>query len=157
MFDLEAFDIQTRGGVGCEQQLQQQILSQFEVLFTGVGCLSGEYDIDLDEKVLPVQNRPHKIPHTMRAAVESKLVQLEQAGVIASVDQPTDWISNITTVWNQTRSKQNCLDPRDLNMAIHRNHFNMSTIDDDLPNLKQVKLFSLLDAKDGFLQIKLSE
>ena len=137
---------------------KQQILSQFADLFTGLGCLSGEYDIDLDEKVLPVQNRPRKIPHTMRAAVESKLVQLEQAGVIASVDQPTDWISNITTVWKPDKKQVRiCLDPRDLNKAIRRNHFNMPTIDDVLPNLKEAKLFSLLDAKDGFLQIKLSE
>ena len=137
---------------------KQQILSQFADLFTGVRCLSGEYGIDLDEKVLPVQNRPRKIPHTMRAAVESKLVQLEHAGVIASVNQPTDWISNITTVWKPDKKQVRiCLDPRDLNKAIRRNHFNMPTIDDVLPNLKEAKLFSLLDAKDGFLQIKLSE
>ena len=33
----------------------------------------------------------------------------------------------------------------------------MPTIDYVLPNLKEAKLFSLLDAKDGSLQIKLSE
>lgn len=110
---------------------RQQILSQFEDLFTGVGCLSGEYDIDMDETVPPVQNRPRKIPHTMRAAVENKLAQLEEAGVIVSVDQPTDWINNITTVWKPDKKQVRiCLDPRDLNKAIRRNHFNMPTIDD---------------------------
>ena len=108
--------------------------------------------------MLPVQNRPRKIPHTMRAAVESKLAQLKQAGVITSVDQPTDWISNITTVWKPEKKQVRIsLDPRNLNKAIRRNHFNMPTIDDVLPNLKEAKLFSLLDAKDRFLQIKLSE
>ena len=108
---------------------KRQILSQFADLFTGVGCLSGEYDTDLDEKVLPVQNRPRKIPHTMRATVESKLAQLEQAGVIASVNQPTDWISNITTVWKPDKKQVRiCLDPRDLNKAICRNHFTMPTM-----------------------------
>ena len=33
----------------------------------------------------------------------------------------------------------------------------MPTLDDVLPNLNGAKLFSPLDAKDGFLQIKLSE
>ena len=99
-----------------------------------------------------------KIPHTMRKEVKSKLAQLEKAGVIASVDQPKDWISNITTVWKPDKKQVRiCLDPRDLNKAIHRNHFNMPTIDDVWPNLKEAKLFSLLDTKDGFLQIKLSE
>ena len=114
---------------------KHQIISQFEDLFTDVGCLSGEYDIDLDEKVPPVQNRLCKIPHTMRAAVESKPAQLQEAGVIALLDQPTDWISNITTVWKLDKKQVRiCLDPRDLNKAIRRNHFNMPTIDNVLPN-----------------------
>ena len=50
-----------------------------------------------------------------------------------------------------------CLDPMDLNKAIKRNHFRMPTLDDVLPQLKQAKVFSLLDAKDGFLQVKLSQ
>ena len=50
-----------------------------------------------------------------------------------------------------------CLDPRDLNKAICRNHFGMPVLDDVLPQLNNARIFSLLDAKDGFLHIKLSE
>ena len=35
----------------------------------------------------------------MRDAVNSQLAQLKEAGVIAPVDSPTEWINNITTVW----------------------------------------------------------
>ena len=55
------------------------------------------------------------------------------------------------------KSVRVCLDPRDLNKAIRRNHFHLPTLDDVLPRLKGARVFSLLDAKDGFLQVKLSE
>ena len=50
-----------------------------------------------------------------------------------------------------------CLDPRDLNKAIKRNHFNMPTIDDVLPRLNGAKVFSILNAKDGFSHIHLTK
>ena len=50
-----------------------------------------------------------------------------------------------------------CIDPSDLNKAIQRNHYPLPTIDEVLPTLKDAKIFSLVDAKDGFLQVKLSE
>ena len=50
-----------------------------------------------------------------------------------------------------------CIDPSDLNKAIQRNHYPLPTIDGVLPTLKDAKIFSLVDAKDGFLQVKLSE
>ena len=71
---------------------------------------------------------------------------------------PTEWVSYITAVWKPDKKQVRiCLDPRDLNKAIRRNHFYMSTIDDVLPKLKGSKMFSLLDAKDGFLQVKLTD
>ena len=136
----------------------ETVLFEFGDVFSGVGCLPEEYHIDLDPAVPPMLNRPRKIPHTMRAAVEDKLRVLEENGIIATVDQPTEWISNITTVWkHDKKSVRVCLDPRDLNKAIRRNHFYRPTIDDVLPQLKGARVFSLLDAKDGFLQVKLSE
>ena len=137
---------------------KEKVLMEFGDVFSGVGCLPGEYQIDLDPAVPPMLNRPRKIPHTMRAAVEDKLRVLEENGIIAAVEQPTEWISNITTVWKpEKKSVRVCLDPRDLNKAIRRNHFHLPTLDDVLPRLKGARVFSLLDAKDGFLQVKLSE
>ena len=48
----------------------------------------------LRDYIPPVKNRPRRIPHTMKQAIESKLAEMEKAGIIARVDTPTDWISN---------------------------------------------------------------
>ena len=50
-----------------------------------------------------------------------------------------------------------CIDPKDLNKAIRRPHYNMPTIDDMAPDLTKAKVFSVVDAKDGFWQVKLTD
>ena len=94
----------------------------------------------------------------MKPAVERKLQELEEKGVIARVDKPTEWISNLTAVWKTDKDQVRvCLDMKDLNKAIQRHHYNMPILDDVLPQLTEAKIFSLLDSKDGFLQVWLSE
>ena len=50
-----------------------------------------------------------------------------------------------------------CIDPCNLNKVIQRNHFPMPVLDDVLSDLDGAKVFTLCDAKDGFLQVKLSD
>ena len=99
---------------------KDQIVADYPDVFRGLGLFPGEYTIELDTAIPPVQNRPRRIPHTMKQAVESKLAEMEKAGIIARVDTPTDWISNMTAVWKAIKSKCACicLDPRDLNKAV---------------------------------------
>ena len=137
---------------------KEVLLRDYEDVFRGVGCLQGEYDMVLDQSIPPVQNGPRKIPHVMRRAVTEKLQAMEKDGLITKVDTPTPWISNLTAVWKPDKVQVRvCLDPRDLNTAIKRNHFHMPTLDDVLPTLNKAKVFSLLDVKDGFMHIKLAE
>ena len=49
------------------------------------------------------------------------------------------------------------LDPRDLNKALKRPHYLMRTADDEAFRLGNAKVFSTLDAKAGFWQIKLEK
>ncbi|KAL5477674.1 hypothetical protein EMCRGX_G024499, partial [Ephydatia muelleri] len=92
---------------------KEAILNSYQDVFKGTGCLPGEYDIELDEGVFPVQNRPRRIPHMMKAAVESKLAEMEAEGWIVKVDGPTEWISNLTAVWKADKAK------RRLQTALH--------------------------------------
>ena len=50
-----------------------------------------------------------------------------------------------------------CIDSFDVNRVVQRNNFPLLTIYEVLPTLKDAKIFSLVDTKDGFLQVKLSE
>lgn len=48
-----------------------------------------------------------------------------------------------------------CLDPRDLNKAIRREHYQMPTVEEVATQRSQAKKFTVEDAKDGFLQKRL--
>lgn len=76
--------------------------------------------------------------------------------IIVKETEPTSWINSMVVVMRKEKMRL-CLDPKDLNNALSRPHYQMPTIDDILPNLAKAKIFSVLDAKDGFWQIKLDE
>ena len=138
------------------QDTLDSTLQQFNDVFTNLGTLPGEYEMDLDSTVRPVQVRPRKIPLSMKTEVQQKLDELEHRGIIAKVDYPTEWISHVQPVRKANGQIRLCIDPRNLNLALKRNHFEMPSIEDVLPELSGAKYFSLCDARDGFLQVKLS-
>ncbi|RLJ22814.1 hypothetical protein DJ031_00215, partial [bacterium endosymbiont of Escarpia laminata] len=107
--------------------------------------------------VAPVQNRPRKVAYALKDEFLKKIEALEAQGVIAKVETPTQWISSCLAVRKANGSVRVCIDPSDLNKAIRRNHFSLPTIEEVLPTLTNAKIFSLVDAKDGFLQVKLTD
>ena len=136
---------------------REWIHENYKEVFAGLGEMPGEYEIRIDESIPPVQHRPRRTPVMLKDDVISKIRELESAGVISRVDEPTDWISSLVAFRKPNGKIRPCLDPKDLNNAIIRNHYRTPTLDDVLPKLTKAKCFSLLDAKDGFLQVKLAE
>ncbi|XP_048259745.1 uncharacterized protein K02A2.6-like [Haliotis rufescens] len=50
-----------------------------------------------------------------------------------------------------------CIDPKDLNRAVKREHYPMRTVEEIMPHLPGAKIFTVLDAESGFWQIKLDQ
>ena len=44
---------------------------------------------------------------------------MEQLGAIEKVDQPTEWVNSIVIVEKEDGNLRICLDPKDLNRAVH--------------------------------------
>ena len=82
---------------------------------------------------------------------------MEAAAILSKIEDPTDWISSQVVVRKPNGIIRLCLHPKDLNKAIVRNHYQISTLNDGLPTLAKAKCFSLLDAENGFRQVKLAE
>ncbi|XP_048000292.1 uncharacterized protein LOC125237342 [Leguminivora glycinivorella] len=124
-----------------------EILNDFEDVFIGMGCLPGEYKIRLREDARPVVHAPRKLPIALRDSVKKKLDEMLQQGVVAKVEGPTDWVNSMTVVKKANGDLRICLDPRDLNKAIRREHFKLPTLDEITARLAGAKYFSTLDAK----------
>ena len=135
-----------------------KLLKDNEDLFQGLGCLQNRvYDIDIDPTVKPVQSPPRQIPHKIRDQVKAELDRMVSIDVIEPVTEPTEWISAITTVIKKNGDVRVCLDPRDLNTAIRRQHYPMTTIESVIANIPNASIFSKFDAKSGYWQLRLSD
>ena len=76
--------------------------------------------------------------------------------MIKKQEEPTDWVNSMVIV-ETPKKLRICLDPRDLNKAIKREHFPMKTIEEVVQNMPGAKVFSKLDATSGYWQLKLDE
>ena len=75
--------------------------------------------------------------------------------IITSVTEPTKWVSSLTYPQKPDGSPHICLDPKDLNKAVIWEHYKAPTLDEITHRLSGAKVFSKLDAKDGFWSIHL--
>ena len=85
------------------------------------------------------------------------LTCLETASVIIKEEEPTNWVSSLVVTEKPNGKLRVCIDPQHLNKALKRSHCPLPVIEDILPKLTNVKVFSKADLKDGFLQIQLDE
>lgn len=100
-----------------EERTQTNILSEYEDLFTGLGCVPGVHHIQVNPDVSPVIHPPRKVPVALRKDVEKELKRMEDLGVIEKQTEPTEWVSSMVTVVKPNKIRI-CLDPQNLNKAI---------------------------------------
>lgn len=73
------------------------------------------------------------------------------------MDRPTPWVNSLVIVEKRDGSLRLCLDPRDLNKAIRLEHQRIPTAEDITSRLRGKKVFSIVDEKDGFWQVRLDD
>lgn len=133
------------------------IMQKYSDIFQGQGTLAGDVHLEVDLAVPPVQMPIRRLPVALQDQVQAELAQLVQDGIIKPVTEPTPWISALLVVRKPNGKVRLCIDPKPLNKALKRSHYKMSTIDDVLPHLRKAKVFSTIDARNGFWHLRLDE
>jgi hypothetical protein len=100
---------------------------------------------------------PRRVPIPLVTTVKDELARMERAGVIRKITDPTEWCAPIVPVVKSNGNIRICVDLKKLNSSILRERYILPTLDDLLPNLKDAKIFSTLDAASGFWAIPLDE
>ena len=136
---------------------RQLIKSYPKVFSDGVGLLQGHYHIRLDSNAVPMQHAPRRVPVPLRARLKETLDDLVRQEILAPVEQPTPWISSMVVVPKKDGTLRICLDPKDLNKAVQREHYPLPTIEDIATRLHGAKVFSILDVSKGFWHVLLDE
>uniref|UniRef100_A0A8C1X2E4 Gypsy retrotransposon integrase-like protein 1 n=1 Tax=Cyprinus carpio TaxID=7962 RepID=A0A8C1X2E4_CYPCA len=134
-----------------------ELLSRYASVFQGLGQFPGLHHIHTDPSIPPVIHGCRKIPYAVHDRLKETLDDLEKRGVISKVSKPTAWVSSLCITEKKNGALRVCLDPRDLNKAILRQHYNIPTLEDIRSKLAGKTLFTILDEKDGYWQIQLDE
>lgn len=133
------------------------IFQKFTDIFEGVGRMPGVVHLQVDKEVPPVVMPPRRVPIAIKCKLKEELGRLQSLDIITKVEGPTDWVSSLVTVVKPSGKLRVCIDPQQLNKALKREQYPLPIIEDVLPQLSKVKVFSKADCKEGFLQCELDE
>ena len=95
-----------------------------------------------------------QVPVALRDQLQETLDDLVKQEVLAPVTKPTN---SMVVVPKKDGKMRICLDPRDLNKAVQREHYQLPTIEEIATRLHGAKVFTVLDVRHGFWHIPLDE
>ena len=134
---------------------KEDLIKAYPDRLEGIGRFPGTYHITLRNDAKPIVHAPRKCPIAMRPLVREKLDEFLEQGIIVPVEEPTDWVSSLAYSWKANGKLRVCLDPRDVNKAIKRDHYKISTIEEITHQLAGSKKFTKVDGTSSYLCIVL--
>ena len=137
---------------------KESIINQFPKLFNRLGSLDGDFTIHLKPDARPYSLfTPRNVPIPLRTKVKKELDRMETLGVIAKVEEPTEWCAGMVVVPKKSGDVRICVDLKPLNESVLREVHPLPKVDDTLAQLAGAAVFSKLDANSGFWQIPLAK
>lgn len=103
----------------------------------------------------PINQRPYRIPLAKRALLEAEVHSMLEEGIIEPSCSP--WASPVTMVPKKDGSMRICGDYRKLNAVTHKDAYPMPRIQDIFDQLGGAQIFTTLDLKSGYWQVRVGE
>ncbi len=133
------------------------IVQNFADAFEGFGVLPYVYKIQLRENAQPVVHPARRVPAPLKDRLKKELDRMTTLGVIKRIEEPTDWVNSMVCVKKKNGDLRVCMDPKDLNDNITREHYQIPKREEIMNEMSGAKYFTKLDASQGFWQIRLDE
>ena len=92
------------------------------------------------------------MPLSLREDITDELDDMESQGIITKIKEGrlTAWVNSLVYHRKPNGKLRICLDPKDLNKAISREHHMIPTLEEIFPKVSGAKYFSIVDAKCGY-------
>ena len=110
----------------------------------------------MDHTVKPATHARRKVPIESKEAIDKELDYLIEEEIIMEQIEPTGWVSSVTFPMKPNREVRVCLDPRNLNKAIIREHHKPMPVEEIAHELAGARVCTKADAFKAFLQIHLT-
>ena len=119
------------------------------------GTLPGKkVHLTTEDGTVPVVRCARTLPEARKDVVKAELQRLVNEAIIVPVDEPTDWVSQMSVAEKKSGIRI-CIDPRPLNEVLKREHYKLPVLEDVLPELTSACKFSVCDLKSGYLHCEL--
>ncbi|XP_018494580.1 uncharacterized protein K02A2.6-like, partial [Galendromus occidentalis] len=152
----EALGLIRRVRAVSEDKDKTRWMERFPEVFRGPGTIRGaEVKLKLKENYVPVVNPCRKIPVSQEKAVKEEIARMIKNGVVAKVNTPTEFVSNIVVVPKAHGRIRLCLDPQHLNKALQRGPHPTKRLEQIQCKMAKAAYFTTLDADESFWQLKL--
>nr|CAD40092.2 OSJNBb0012A12.10 [Oryza sativa Japonica Group] len=114
-----------------------------------------EFRIDLAPGTTPLYKRPYHMVANELAKVKKQLEELKEKGYIRPSTSP--WGAPVIFVEKKDKTKRMCVDYRALNEVTIKNKYPLPRIDDLFDQLKGATVFSKIDLRSGYHQLRIRE
>ena len=116
-----------------------------------------KYHITLQPGATGKIHPPRRQPIELQEPIKKELERMIRRGAITKVNEPTDWVNSMTVATKANGDIRICLDPRELNKVIKREHYAAAVVQDKTHLLNGSDTFTKLDLKDGYWHVQLDE
>ena len=106
--------------------------------------------LEVEQSAIPVVAPPRRVPTSLKSKLKQELDRLQQLEVIAPIDEPTPWVSNLAVVLKKSGALRICIDPRPLNTSLKRERYQLPVLEDILPELSKARVFTTADLKSDY-------
>nr|AAM01007.1 Putative retroelement [Oryza sativa Japonica Group] len=114
-----------------------------------------EFRIDLVPGTTPIHKRPYRMAANELAEVKRQVDDLLQKGYIRPSSSP--WGAPVIFVEKKDHTQRMCVDYRALNNVTIKNKYLLPRIDDLFDQLKGATVFSKIDLRSGYHQLRIKE
>nr|AAR89852.1 putative polyprotein [Oryza sativa Japonica Group]ABF99511.1 retrotransposon protein, putative, Ty3-gypsy subclass [Oryza sativa Japonica Group] len=112
-----------------------------------------EFIIDLIPETAPISKRPYRMPVNDLEELKKQIRELQEKEFVRPSSSP--WGAPVLFVKKKDGSMRMCVDYRSLNEVTIKNKYPLPRIDDLFDQLKGAKVFSKIDLRSGYHQLKI--
>ena len=124
---------------------------------TTQGIIPGKVPLATCEGAQPCILPARREPIATKPAIKKELDRMVARDIITPVNEPTDWVNQMSVQYRKNGKIRICLDPRPLNKVLKSEHYQQPVLEEVLPELSKARVFSKLDLREGYFHCELDE
>jgi hypothetical protein len=114
-----------------------------------------EFITELLPGMLPISKRPYRMPVNELVELNKQIAELQSKGFIHPSSSP--WRAPVLFMEKKDRTQQMCMDYRSLHEVSIKNKYPLPRIEDLFDQMKGASVFSNIDLRSGYHQLKIRE